>query len=243
MKKVISKTTIILLLIIGILAPNIVGAWTDNANGAWKTAYAYQFTIIKYDGSGDIQVVGKPILIYHPDLFQDVYITTSTPLPKSYSSFVSHDWGFTQMIDPFLEYSAEDYFWAESIEQLQKMVEDKIIDDSNEAEDGTFSSIEDYKIAKDMLEDKNLKDTKMIYDMMEQKVVTGDFNQRYVDVNYGSMNFSVGFTNTKSPISGKMDWDEYTYRFLTKQKRITYKGSEVGTQQYYKIYKDAQLTE
>lgn len=243
MKKAISKTTIILLLIIGILAPNIVGAWTDNANGAWKTAYAYQFTIIKYDGSGDIQVVGKPILIYHPDLFQDVYITTSTPLPKSYNSFVSHDWGFTQMIDPFLEYSAEDYFWAESIEQLQKMVEDKIIDDSNEAEDGTFSSIEDYKIAKDMIEDKNLKDTKMIYDMMEQKVVTGDFNQRYVDVNYGSMNFSVGFTNTKSPISGKMDWDEYTYRFLTKQKRITYKGSEVGTQQYYKIYKDAQLTE
>ena len=244
MKRIIWKMTISLLLIIGILVPNVVGAWTDNANGAWKTAYAYQFTIIKYDGSGDLKVVGKPILIYHPDIFQDVYITTSTPLPKNYHSFVSNDWNFTQIIDLDNDSNNDDYFWAESVDELKEMVDNKIIDDNNEAPPGSFVSKSDYEVAKDMVTDKNLKNTKVIFDWEKGEYVQGEFNQRYVGIDYGLDDFFVErYAGSKTPASGTMQWSTFTYKFMTKQKKITYKGSEVGTSQYYKIYADKQLTE
>lgn len=63
------------------------------------TAYGYQITLVKYFGSGTPEVVGKPILVYHPDLFADVFRHISVSMPGSYDSFVSSSWGLRQIID------------------------------------------------------------------------------------------------------------------------------------------------
>ena len=73
--------------------------FTASAAGDPLTAYGYEVTVWKYSGSGSPQQVGKPILIYHPDLLGTVYKVTDGDLPNSYNEFVSSNWGFNQIID------------------------------------------------------------------------------------------------------------------------------------------------
>ena len=124
MKKVIARITIILLVIV-LLAPNFIyAAWTENPNGSWKTAYAYQISIVKYDGTGTPATQGKPILVYHPDLLQDVHTNkVEKNLPTSYDQFMSDNWGFVQMIDYIKDMAGYDLFNTADVYEMKEEVE------------------------------------------------------------------------------------------------------------------------
>lgn len=89
---------IIALLLLFIMPVAVFAAWNPTTSDAWQTAYAYQLQVIKYDGTGSPQTVGKPILIYHPDIMQVVYKETSTDLPDSVESMTTKDWGVSQIM-------------------------------------------------------------------------------------------------------------------------------------------------
>ena len=54
-------------------------------------SYAYEISIVKYDGSGEIKKIGKPILVYGDEDFIKEYIyiegLKNDELPKNYSEF------------------------------------------------------------------------------------------------------------------------------------------------------------
>ena len=124
MKKVIARITIILLVIV-LLAPNFINAaWTENPNGSWKTAYAYQISIVKYDGTGTPATQGKPILVYHPDLLQDVHTKkVEKNIPTSYDQYMSGNWGFIQMIDYKEDMAGYDLFNTADVYEMKEEVE------------------------------------------------------------------------------------------------------------------------
>ena len=124
MKKVIARITIILLVIV-LLTPNFINAaWTENPNGSWKTAYAYQISIVKYDGTGTPATQGKPILVYHPDLLQDVHTNkVEKNIPTSYDQYMSGNWGFIQMIDYKEDMAGYDLFNTADVYEMKEEVE------------------------------------------------------------------------------------------------------------------------
>ncbi len=261
MKKFVVKTLFILL-IISFMLPVIVSAWSDNMNGAWKYAYAYQLSVVKYDGTGDPELVGKPILIYHPNLMQDVYYTTRNPMPSSYEELIQGGFGFNQMVNKNIDSdtstlsqwtSGED---VEGIEELRELVQK-----AEETDDPltTFKTMEAYQLAKDMVDDKNTSNFVNVCD--ETGCVAKPDSQRYVTQNDANIfgkawyvseidtyvfqadDYSVSQYNSFPYKSGHMGYETFTYKYTTPQKRITYHGSDVDTSKYYKTISDSNLTE
>ncbi len=248
MKRVFARFTIILL-IMCMLIPYAVSAWSDNVNGSWKTAYAYQLTVIKYDGNGNPEALGKPILVYHPDLFQDVYMTTNTLLPDSYDSLVGKNWGFQQMYDVVNDTNQWEKYRALDQDALRQRIEA----DSNCTEDNCryFATAEDREVARDLLEDPNLTNTPLEIDPRTGEVVNLGYTNRYVNINTKDAHpYTVvaldrikKIEDAPTPTYNCTGYEKYSYDYLTKQKKITYHRSDIDTSQYYKTFADSNLTE
>ncbi len=249
MKKFILKTTF-LFLIFSFILPTLVIAWSENTNGAWKYAYAYQISIVKYDGTGTPETIGKPILVYHPNLMQDIHVTTTNPMPKSYDDLTQNAWGFSQMIDEKEDSHISGIYWvgedpndpAAVVEDADNIEQLKLLVDKGEKE---FDTHELYELAKDMVEDKNLTDQATVCNK-DRCWISWYGKQRFVNIDKTSeviIPSSVYQRPTKDPASGGTGYIKYTYRFTTSQKRMTFRGSDVRTNQYYKTISDSKLTE
>ena len=76
--------------------------------------YGYKVSIVKYSGTGDPELVGKPILVYQDGLFGDVVKTIQGSYPsgtgeEAYKSFINNNWGVSQFVqNPDITESSDD---------------------------------------------------------------------------------------------------------------------------------------
>lgn len=192
--------------------------FTTNAAGDPMTAYGYQVTVWKYSGSGSPQQVGKPILIYHPDLFDDIFVHKSVATPTTYSSLMSKNWGLSQIIDKENDWS----------------------DTKNGTGDG------DGLFVDGLFENPNIGGGNRVvvdqygneYTIYNQYFYTYDKNSPQ---NYQAPQTVCGESNRTS---GNAGYQHYIISYQSKDRKITYHGSDItNLGDYYKTYADSNLTE
>lgn len=179
------------------------------------TAYGYQITLVKYSGSGTPQAVGKPILVYHPDLFADVFRHVSVAVPGSYSAFLSSDWGLNQIID----------FKT---------------DMSDRNADNTFASTQ---IPGYVNPNTSGKD-RLVYDMYGREYIINDQYYYTYDGSEMIEAGKKTVCGSGNRTSGSSGFLIYNQKFMSKDRKITYKASDItNLGDFYAIYSDSKLTE
>ncbi len=230
----------IILLVFSFFLPTVVSAWQDNMNGAWKYAYAYQISLVKYDGSGTPEAIGKPILVYHPNLMQDVYYTTNDKMPSSYDNFTNSNWNYTQLVDEYDDYSIVDYFYINGQDELKKTV-DEVGQNGNWSD--YFSTYGEYLLAQDLVKDDNPAVSNTLCDGFSG-CHTVKHSQKYFTLDHSSEYSSYFYCQkTKNPASGHTGFTKYIFKYVSNQRKITYHGSDVNLSKYYKTVSDSKLTE
>lgn len=205
--------------------------FTSYAAGDPMTAYGYQISIVKYDGTGSPTQVGTPILVYHPDLFGDVYRHNSVSLPTSYDSLVSKKWGLSQIVD------IENDAWqgAQSYNPGSGGWTDLEPDDflvyglNQNPNTGTYSTIVDRF-------GNVIKGYPDVYYFTQDQT---NCNSYYAD--------DVKYSVYKANRSGRSGFYEFTLSYQTGDRKITYYGStakDAAKKKYNgRIYEDSNLTE
>lgn len=188
------------------------------AAGDPMTAYGYQVTIWKYSGTGSPQQVGKPILIYHPDLFGDVFVNKSVEIPSSYGALMSKNWGMSQIID-----KDADSTWTDT---------------------NTGSSVDGIFIDNLFGNPNNSGSNRVVEDEYGNEYIVN--NQYFYSVDHSDENYqsaqSVCGENNKT--AGSSGYAKFIIRYSSKDRKITYKASDItNLNDYYKIYSDSNLTD
>ena len=213
----IIMTSIIVLAVI--LAPFLA----VEAAGDARTAYGYQVTVWKYNGSGNPEQVGKPILIYHPDLMGDIFVHKSVEIPTSFEALMSRNWGLTQIID-----KDADNTWKEH---------DNGTNPDSWSIEGFFSNPNNPSgevVFEDMFGNEYVMDNMYFY--------TYDLSD--VDPNFKSQLsacYDPGYIDERK--SGRTGYQKYIISYASKDRKITYRGSDItGLGKYYARYSDSNLT-
>ncbi len=195
------------------------------AAGDPMTAYGYQVTIWKYSGTGTPQQVGKPILIYHPDLFGDVFVHRSVEIPSSYSSLMSKNWGMSQIIDAKNDWSA-----SPSYDSLGN------VDTSNVINGEMFKNPNINGHDKTVVDEYGNE-----FKLEDQYFYTAVDGGRTCNiVKFNDVSESVKNSN----LSGTVGHIDIEWKYQSKDRKITYKASDItNLGDYYKIYSDSNLTE
>ena len=188
------------------------------AAGDPMTAYGYQVTIWKYSGTGSPQQVGKPILIYHPDLFGDVFVNKSVEIPSSYGALMSKNWGMSQIID-----KDADSTWTDT---------------------NTGSSVDGIFIDNLFGNPNNSGSNRVVEDEYGNEYIVN--NQYFYSVDHSDENSksaqSVCGKNNRT--AGSSGYAKFIIRYSSKDRKITYKASDItNLNDYYKIYSDSNLTD
>lgn len=179
------------------------------------TAYGYQITLVKYSGTGTPQAVGKPILVYHPDLFADVFRHISVDLPSSYEGLVGNSWGLNQIVD------FKGDFPTDKTDQLVVEWMPSIFDNPNNS--GHNRLVEDL--------DGNE------YTLRDQYYFTFDGS----DSNNASIATVCG---ADARYSGRSGYINIIQKYMSKDRKVTYGASDItNLNDYYATYSDNNLTE
>lgn len=195
------------------------------AAGDVMTAHGYQITIWKYSGTGTPQQVGKPILIYHPDLFGDITIHEVAEIPTSYSALMSKNWGMSQIIDKENDWSQSPvYDSLGNIDASGVINGEMFINPNVGGHDKTYVDEYGNEIT---LEDQ------YFYGVV-------DDGKNCSIVNFDHVSESVKNNN----LSGTVGHIDVVWKYQSKDRKITYKASDItNLRDYYKIYSDSSLTE
>ena len=188
------------------------------AAGDPMTSYGYQVTIWKYSGTGSPQQVGKPILIYHPDLFGDVFVHKSVEIPSSYGALMSKNWGMSQIID-----KDEDSTWADT---------------------NTGSSVDGIFIDNLFGNPNNSGSNRVVEDEYGNEYIVN--NQYFYSVDHSDENYQLAQSvcGENNRTAGSSGYAKFIIRYSSKDRKITYKASDItNLNDYYKIYSDSNLTD
>ena len=199
--------------------------WNPTSGNSWETAYAYELSIVMYNGTGEPQKIkngnedAKPILLYHPNIMREFYQDNAgdVRLPNSMSDMTSgQSWGLNQMLpqdnDPhtFTEWSGQN---TALFHELPSMADVASTDTVVQTEYG----------------DNYIVHGTLYYQLYSENC--NDYNPKpAVENNYST---------TKT--HGEMPYQKYVLSFMTKRRRIKYK--KPSTSAYAKIYEDSNLTE
>ena len=188
------------------------------AAGDPMTAYGYQVTIWKYSGTGSPQQVGKPILIYHPDLFGDVFVHKSVEIPSSYGALMSKNWGMSQIID-----KDADSTWTDT---------------------NTGSSVDGIFIDNLFGNPNNSGSNRVVEDEYGNEYIVN--NQYFYSVDHSDENYQLAQSvcGENNRTAGSSGYAKFIIRYSSKDRKITYKASDItNLNDYYKIYSDSNLTD
>ena len=208
------KKIIVMILLIAIISFNVLPS--IDAAGDPMTAQGYQITIWKYDGSGSPTKVGKPILVYHSDLFGDVFRHATVSMPGSYDSLVNNDWEFSQLVD--LE---NDWYDSPDMSSAgygaDTIMEDLFTNPNNSTYHEWY----------------NDETGELTY--TESTLFYYTYDNTHV-VNYPKKKVVCGYGNTSSGHSG---YYHLIIRYSSKERKITYKKSGItNLGDYYALYED-----
>ena len=190
-------------------------------------AYGYQVTIWKYSGTGSPQQVGKPILIYHPDLFGDITIHKDVEYPTSYSALMSKNWGMSQIID-----RDADSTWADT--NTGTSVDGIFIDNLFGNPNNSGSN----RVVEDEFGNEFIVHNQYFYSYDHSDLVCALEDKCHTAK-------SVCVTKSSDPRdSGRTGYQKYIIRYSTQYRIVTYKASDItNLGDYYKTYSDSNLTE
>ena len=236
-------------------AQEINGGSCIGGNCNVQNAYGYQVTLIKYTGpksNGDPVKVGKPILIYHPDLLDEVTIKYESAIPTSYDGLESTNYGYNQILNPPDEHGNQ---------KSEDNYENASFNDSTSGFGGLFSNANtqeqditryvdlfgiplQFELKDRIYYTEELKNStcKVISSTSLHSFMTPHFRvARYKNQSYDNY---INIINSEERNNG---YNILSQKFLTHNKIITYKGGKnskyIDLSAFYKAYEEKGLNE
>ena len=223
----LKKIVAIIVLVSIIFIPSLA----SHAAGDPMKAYAYELSIVKYDGKNAPSKVGQSILVYHPDLFGDVQRHKKVSLPSSYNSLVSKKWGLSQIIDIHNDWWAGSQSYSPSTGEWTDLdPNDFLVYGLNQNPNtGTSNTIVD-------------RFGNVITDYPQDVYYFTPIKDKCIPASAKD----VSKTKYEEMKTGQTGYYEFELKYQTNDRKITYKGEYAknkAEETYYQLIEDSNLTE